>query len=142
MSTTEKLPATAGEATAPHASGSARHAPQQTVTLDDVHHVALLANLELTADEAPRMQRDLNAILEHIAELNALDTTGVEPMTQVSSVVADAEHAEVTEAPQTTEGSLHLRQDLAEPSLDRPVVMAEAPETDGRFFKVPKVIER
>ena len=35
-----------------------------------------------------------------------------------------------------------LRQDVVEPSIDRAAVMAAAPETDGRFFKVPKVIER
>ena len=35
-----------------------------------------------------------------------------------------------------------LRADEVQPSLDRAAVMAAAPETDGRFFKVPKVIER
>ena len=35
-----------------------------------------------------------------------------------------------------------LRADAVRPSLDRAAVMAAAPETDGRFFKVPKVIER
>ena len=35
-----------------------------------------------------------------------------------------------------------LRADVVQPSLDRAVVMTEAPESDGRFFKVPKVIER
>ena len=50
------------------------------VTLDDVRHVAALANLQLTVDEEPRMQRDLNAILEHIAALGQLDTKGVPPM--------------------------------------------------------------
>ena len=113
-----------------------------SVTLDTVRHVAALANLELTREEEPRMQRDLNAILEHIADLNTLDTTGVEPMVEVSAMFAGLEHAEVTEKPQATEGSLHLRADLVEPSLERATVMAEAPETDGRFFKVPKVIER
>ena len=47
------------------------------VTVDDVLHVAELANLELTADEVPRMQRDLNAVLGYIAQLNELDTAGV-----------------------------------------------------------------
>ena len=40
------------------------------VTIEDVRRVAELANLELTAEEEPRMQRDLNAILGHIAQLN------------------------------------------------------------------------
>jgi aspartyl-tRNA(Asn)/glutamyl-tRNA(Gln) amidotransferase subunit C len=91
-----------------------------------------LANLELTGEEEPRMQRDLKAILRHIAQLNELDTVGIRAMAQVGEIlggVADATGAS-------------LRADEVRPSLDRVVVLAEAPETDGRFFKVPKVIER
>jgi aspartyl-tRNA(Asn)/glutamyl-tRNA(Gln) amidotransferase subunit C len=102
------------------------------VSMDEVLRVAELANLELTAEEVPRMQRDLNAILGHIAELNELDTSGVEPMAQVGGVLGDAVE---------TAGA-NLRADVVRPSLDRRAVMAAAPETDGRFFKVPKVIER
>lgn len=107
-------------------------AETQGVTLDNVRHVAELANLELTSDEEPRMQRDLNAILGHIAELNELDTTGLLAMAQVSEILGG--HADATGAT--------LRKDEVKPSVDRGAVMAEAPETDGRFFKVPKVIER
>jgi len=53
------------------------------VSLDEVLRVAELSNLDLTADEVPRMQHDLNAILGHIAQLNELDTTGVPAMAQV-----------------------------------------------------------
>ena len=102
------------------------------VSLDEVRHVADLANLELTAEELPRMARDLNAILGHIAELNELDTAGIPPMAQVAEVLGLAP---------VTSGQT-LRPDVVRPSIDRAAVMAEAPETDGRFFKVPKVIER
>jgi aspartyl-tRNA(Asn)/glutamyl-tRNA(Gln) amidotransferase subunit C len=102
------------------------------VSTEEVLRVAELANLELTAEEVPRMQRDLNAILGHIAELNELDTTGVPAMAQVGEMLG----AE----PELTGAS--LREDAVRPSLDRRAVMAAAPETDGRFFKVPKVIER
>jgi aspartyl-tRNA(Asn)/glutamyl-tRNA(Gln) amidotransferase subunit C len=102
------------------------------VTLEDVRHVADLANLELTAEELPRMARDLNSILGHIAQLNELDTTQVVPMAQVGESLGITP----TAAGET------LRADGVKPSLDRSEVMAEAPETDGRFFKVPKVIER
>ena len=102
------------------------------VSLEEVRHVADLANLELTAEELPRMARDLNAILGHIAELNQLDTTEVPPMGQVAEVLGLTPAA----AGQT------LRSDTIRPSVDRTQVMAEAPETDSRFFKVPKVIER
>jgi len=102
------------------------------VTIADVRYVAQLANLELTAVEEPRMQRDLNAILEHIAQLNQVNTAGVPPMAQVSEML---------------DGTLddcggELRKDTVAPSLDRAAVMDTAPETDGKFFKVPKVIER
>jgi aspartyl-tRNA(Asn)/glutamyl-tRNA(Gln) amidotransferase subunit C len=102
------------------------------VTIEDVRRVAELANLELTAEEEPRMQRDLSAVLGYIAELNELNTSDVPAMAQVGEVVGG-------------EVFLHgetLRADTVAPSLDRSQVMASAPETDGRFFKVPKVIER
>ena len=102
------------------------------VTIEDVRRVAELANLELTAEEEPRMQRDLNAILGHIAQLNELDTSGVPAMAQVGEMLGG-----VVEA-----SGVELRADAVRPSLDRAMVMAAAPETDGRFFKVPKVIER
>ena len=112
------------------------------VNLDEVRRVAELANLELTASELPGMQNDLNAILGHIAQLNELDTRGVPPMAQVSEVLGGREHrGQATGIPAEGDGAA-LRQDALRPSLDRAPVMAAAPETNGSFFKVPKVIER
>jgi aspartyl-tRNA(Asn)/glutamyl-tRNA(Gln) amidotransferase subunit C len=105
---------------------------QGGVTIEDVRRVAELANLELTAEEEPRMQRDLNAILGHIAQLNELNTAGVPAMAQVAEMLAGVADS----------AGNSLRKDLVRSSLDRAVVMAAAPESDGRFFKVPKVIER
>jgi aspartyl-tRNA(Asn)/glutamyl-tRNA(Gln) amidotransferase subunit C len=102
------------------------------VSLEEVRRVAELANLELTTDEETRMQRDLNAILGHVAQLSELDTTAVEPMAQVADLLGTVSGA----------AGESLRQDVVRPSLDRKAVMAAAPESDGRFFKVPKVIER
>ena len=102
------------------------------VTMDEVRRVAELANLELTAEEEPRMQRDLNAILRYIAQLNELNTTGVPAMAQVGEVFRGL----------LQDRGESLRVDELRPSLDRAAVMVSAPETDGRFFKVPKVIER
>jgi aspartyl-tRNA(Asn)/glutamyl-tRNA(Gln) amidotransferase subunit C len=102
------------------------------VSIEDVRRVAELANLELTAEEEPRMQQDLNAILGHIAQLNELDTAGVPAMSQVGEMLGGV----------VDKTGASLRADTVRPSLDRAVVMAEAPETDGRFFKVLKVIER
>jgi aspartyl-tRNA(Asn)/glutamyl-tRNA(Gln) amidotransferase subunit C len=102
------------------------------VSLADVRRVAELANLELTAEEEPRMQRDLNAILGHIAQLNELDTADVPPMAQVGEFVAAS----------VDDTGAELRVDEVRPSIGRAAVMAAAPDSDGRFFKVPKVIER
>ena len=99
------------------------------VTVEDVERVAELAHLELAAEETPRMLHDLNAILDYVAELNELDTSGVAPLAQVSELLDAA-------------GKRVLRADVPEPSLDRATVLAQAPETDQVFFKVPKVIER
>lgn len=102
------------------------------VSLDEVRHVADLANLELTAEELPRMARDLDAVLGYIAQLNELDTASVPPMAQATEALGQ----------QPALAGETLRRDAVRPSLDRTLVVAEAPETDGRFFKVPKVIER
>ena len=105
---------------------------QSGVTIEDVRRVAELANLELTADEEPKMQRDLNAVLDYVAQLNELNTENVRPMAQVGEVLGGKIYSD----------GETLRSDDVQPSLDRAAVMVAAPETDGRFFKVPKVIER
>jgi aspartyl-tRNA(Asn)/glutamyl-tRNA(Gln) amidotransferase subunit C len=102
------------------------------VSLDDVRRVAELAHLELTDKEEARMQVDLDSILGHIAQLNELDTSAVTPMAQVAEILPSS----------SRELNASLRADAVRPSLDRERVMASAPESDGAFFKVPKVIER
>lgn len=99
------------------------------VTVEDVERVAELAHLELTPQESGRMLQDLNAILDYVAELNELDTTGVAPLAQVGELGDLA-------------GSAALRPDEVVASLSHAAVMQQAPETNGAFFKVPKVIER
>lgn len=111
---------------------STHHASQQKVSLEQVLRVAELAQLELTLDEQTEMLRDLNSILGHVAQLNELDTTDVPAMAQVKEVLGHS-----AEGPGNT-----LRGDQPRPSLDRKTVMEQAPETDGIYFKVPKVIER
>ncbi len=98
------------------------------VTLEEVERVAELAHLELTPEETGSMLQDLNAILDYVAELNELDTAGVVPLAQVTELLSTAGGG--------------LRADAVFPSLDRAKVLVQAPETNGVFFKVPKVIER
>jgi len=103
----------------------------ERVTTEEVRRVAELANLRLNTQEESGMQRDLNAILDYVAQLNELDTASVAPMAQVSEILQDGADPEAV-----------LRPDQQRPSLERSRVMVSAPESDGVFFKVPKVIER
>jgi aspartyl-tRNA(Asn)/glutamyl-tRNA(Gln) amidotransferase subunit C len=105
---------------------------QSAVSQEDVRRVAELANLELTPEEELHMQRDLNAILDYVDQLDGLNTHGIAPMAQVSDMLGRL----------SSDGGETLRADIVQPSIDRATIMASAPETDGRFFKVPKVIER
>jgi len=106
------------------------------VTEKEVAYVAELANLELTSDERTRLLRDLNSILEYVDRLNELDTSNVQPMAQVSAT---------GESKNDERFGYASRDDILEglrKSLPREITLANAPDTDGTFFRVPKVIER
>ena len=110
------------------------------VTEKDVAYVADLANLELTEEERAGMLRDLNSILEYIDRLNELDTSNVPPMAQVSDRygVDDAKQG-------SARFSYASREDIPEglrKSLPHEEALANAPDADEEFFRVPKVIER
>src|SRR5450755_1424952 len=107
------------------------------VSEKDVTYVADLAHLELTAEERARMLKDLNSILGYIERLNQLDTANVEPMAQVASRYG------VSRASAASGSFAYaMRPDELRPSLPHDEAMGNAPQTDGTFFKVPKVIER
>lgn len=110
------------------------------VTDKDVSYVADLANLELTEDERRGMLRDLNSILEYVERLNELDTSDVPAMAQVSDRYG------VDEAKQGSEGFAYAtREDVLyglRPSLPQAEALANAPDANDEFFRVPKVIER
>jgi aspartyl-tRNA(Asn)/glutamyl-tRNA(Gln) amidotransferase subunit C len=110
------------------------------VTDKDVAYVADLANLELTEEESARMLRDLNSILEYVARLSELDTDKVAPMAQVSDRYG------VDETRLGSERFAYaIREDAKDglrKSLAHDVAVKNAPDTDGTFFEVPKVIER
>ena len=110
------------------------------VTEKDVAYVADLANLELSEDERTRMVRDLNSILGHVDSLNALDTKDVPPMAQVSDRYGLDESKKGSER-----FAYASRDDVKEglrKSFPTEAALANAPDSDGTFFKVPKVIER
>jgi aspartyl-tRNA(Asn)/glutamyl-tRNA(Gln) amidotransferase subunit C len=110
------------------------------VTEKDVAYVADLANLELTTEESAGMVRDLNSILDYIERLNQLDTSNIEPMAQVSDRygVDQSKHG-------SERFSYANREDVVEglrKSLSQEAALENAPDADGAFFLVPKVIER
>ena len=107
------------------------------VTEQDVNYVADLANLELTAEERTRMVRDLNSILDHVDRLQQLDTSNVEPMAQVS----DRYGVDATKQG-TARFAYAMREDELRASLPHDEAMRNAPEADGVYFRVPKVIEK
>ena len=110
------------------------------VTEKDVAYVADLANLELTEEERTGMLRDLNSILGYIDRLNELDTSKVPPMAQVSDRYGVDEFKQGSER-----FSYASREDVREglrKSLAQDAALENAPDADGTFFRVPKVIER
>src|SRR5690349_2916797 len=105
----------------------------------DVRYVADLANLDLTDEERTHMVRDLNSILTYMERLNQLNTDDVPPMAQVS------ERFGVDTSKQGSERFAYAsREDVLEglrKSLPHEKALANAPDADENFFKVPKVIE-
>jgi len=110
------------------------------VTEKEVSYVADLANLELNVEERSGLLRDLNSILDYIDVLNELDTSDVEPMAQIS--VSYNPGASSDGAGKFDYAS---REDIVEglrKSLSQQAALENAPDSDGTFFRVPKVIER
>ena len=92
------------------------------LTAADVTKVARLARLDVTAEEVERMTAQLAGMLEHFADVDALDLADVEPMTQPYPLVNV------------------FREDVVRPGLDREEVLAEAPLAEDGRFRVPPVI--
>lgn len=92
------------------------------LTLADVQNVARLARLALDEPALRTLTPQLASILHYVEKLGEVDMAGVEPMAHALPV------------------SNVLGSDIAEPGLSVEQVLQNAPETDGRFFKVPKVL--
>ncbi len=96
--------------------------PEQKITIEQARHVAKLARLALSDQQLAKFTHQLESILEYVAKIERVDVSGVEPMAHAVPL------ANV------------LREDAAGPALPLEQVLRNAPETDGPFFKVPKVI--
>lgn len=93
------------------------------LSADEVRHVAKLAQLALSEEEVARLGAQLSAILDAVAQLSLVDTTGVEPTYQTH----------LTAAP--------WREDLVRPPLGAEAALAAAPASVGDGFAVPRVID-
>lgn len=92
------------------------------ITRSAVEKVARLARLSLTEDEIEVATRELGDMLDHFADIDALDLAGVEPMTQPVPLVNV------------------MRDDVPTPTLDRDEVLAAAPVAVDGQFRVPPII--
>ncbi|MBC8471046.1 MAG: Asp-tRNA(Asn)/Glu-tRNA(Gln) amidotransferase subunit GatC [Planctomycetes bacterium] len=90
---------------------------------NQVIKVAKLSRLDLTEDEVQEFTGQLSAILDYVEKMNELDTAGVEPLAHCLPV------------------SNVLREDSAKESLGTEKVLANAPQRDDEFFKVPKILD-
>ncbi len=90
----------------------------------DVRKIAKLANLALSDAEVARMTTELGAIVGYVEQLRAVDTTGVEPIAQVTGLTNV------------------VRPDAAGDMLSAKLVLGNAPQADEVAFLVPKAVER
>ncbi|HIS36235.1 TPA: Asp-tRNA(Asn)/Glu-tRNA(Gln) amidotransferase subunit GatC [Candidatus Scatousia excrementigallinarum] len=91
------------------------------ITIKDVEHVAKLARLELTEEEKELYTKQLGDVLKYVDQMNEVDTSNVKPMTQVIDFVNVMREDKVVYE--------HTKEEL----------MANAPEEENGFFKVPKI---
>jgi aspartyl-tRNA(Asn)/glutamyl-tRNA(Gln) amidotransferase subunit C len=89
---------------------------------EQVHKVAHLARLDLTPQEEAQFTTQLSGILDYFEQLSELDVTDVPPTTRAIEVVNV------------------VRSDVLQPYPEREAILDNAPDRDGNFFKVPKII--
>lgn len=94
------------------------------VTISDVDKIAKLAKLKFSGGEKIRLQKDLNEVLEYIDQLNELNLENVKPLENIN----EAENV--------------LREDISEITLKTDEALLNAPSKTGKFFKVPKVLDK
>lgn len=93
------------------------------ITAEAIDHIADLARLRFDGAEKEKLASELEKILAYADKLNELDTSGVEPMKHVVSI------------------RNVFREDEVRESMDRSVLLENAPSHEDGYFKVPKAIE-
>ena len=100
---------------------------QNLLTAQDIARVANLARLELRADETERVLGQLNGFFGLVAQMDAINTDGVEPLAHPAAILGDV--------------ALRLREDIANEPDQREASQRSAPAVERGLFFVPKVIE-
>jgi aspartyl-tRNA(Asn)/glutamyl-tRNA(Gln) amidotransferase subunit C len=98
-----------------------------SLTLQDIGRIANLARLELDPEHSERMLAQLNGFFDIVERMNAVDTTGVEPLAHPTAVMEDV--------------ALRLRPDVVSEPNAREANQKSAPAVENGLFLVPKVIE-
>ena len=94
-----------------------------TISSEDIRHIANLARLQVGAEEADSLGKDMNAILVHFERLKNLDLSGIDPFAR--------EDLEATP----------WREDIVKALKGREEALSQAPNRDGDFFRVPRILE-
>ncbi len=96
--------------------------PSERISAEVVVKVSRLARLDVTPDEVQRITTQMAGMLEHFADIDALDLSDVEPMTQPYPL------------------SNVFREDVVVTGLDREEVLANAPAAEDGRFRVPPIV--
>ena len=94
------------------------------ITDEVINHLAHLAKLEFSDEEKVELKQDLEKMIGFVEKLKEVDTTGVEPLLHITDAVNI------------------LREDEAEKTITKQEALLNAPQTDGNFIMVPKVIRK
>ena len=91
-----------------------------SISLEQIKHLAHLSRLEFSEEELKEMQGDMGKILDFVAQIDALDLSGIEPLTQMS------DSANV------------MREDQTKGMIEKEEALKNAPDANSDYFRVPK----
>ena len=91
-----------------------------SISLEHIKHLAHLSRLEFTEEELKEMQGDMGKILDFVAQIDALDLSGIEPLTQMSDSVNV------------------MREDQTKGMIQKAEALKNAPDANSDYFRLPK----
>ncbi|MDA8566258.1 Asp-tRNA(Asn)/Glu-tRNA(Gln) amidotransferase subunit GatC [Schleiferiaceae bacterium] len=91
-----------------------------SISLEQIKHLAHLSRLEFSEEELKEMQGDMGKILDFVAQIDALDLSGIEPLTQMSDSVNV------------------MREDQTKGMIQKEEALRNAPDANSDYFRVPK----